>query len=69
MYVVLRDSGCRCRAQACRQQSLAISNFHVNKHLCARQHTITTMLSEEQLLETAASDGSLDMYGPLRLQL
>lgn len=27
------------------------------------------MLSEEQLLETAASDGSLDMYGPLRLQL
>lgn len=43
-------------------------NFQVaNNIFCARPHITRTMLSEEQILESAASDGSIDMYGLLKI--
>lgn len=39
--------------------------WHLN--FCANQHISPKMLSSEQILEGAARDGSIDMYGYLSL--
>ena len=54
------------------EHGIVIAKHHQARHLqpcgnqffCANLNISITMLSSEQILETAAHDGSIDMYAP-----
>lgn len=43
-------------------EQLLVQNFHEHLTFRANRHDTSTMTSSEEILETAARDGSIDMY-------